>query len=185
MALPSIPNVGSQLDRAVAAYLAGLGINGGAVYPAFSVATKTYPVVKVVSRQSSQDPELTGNEKFRVNIEVRQSAASAAKPVNLESQRVALDLLVGQIMAAMMQTQDGGTLDYVCALITAAGISLSTTGTATQKANNADMAAFSCLYMRYIGATRGEPEEENLAWVEIRTFEITAAPVAGAGPSII
>jgi hypothetical protein len=186
-ALVPTPNPGSQLDRAITAFLIQNGIGKWAVQnkgdciivPADSLEIKTYPNVTVWSHSSQHDPVQTGNEYFQVRITCKFSAAGAKQSANPYAARVARDKIVGTLMAAMMQSSDNSTLDYTAMLITQAGNAMATSGTIEQQANNADMTQFTCLHVYYLGTeSRGEPDEAGCDWVEVRSFKITCAPSA-------
>ena len=172
------PNPGSQLDRAVVAYLTNQGVGAGGVNvsPADSLGTKSYPSVTVISRNSQHTPMLTGNEEFQVDITCLFSAAGGQQSVNPDGLRVVRDSIIGLVMASMMQSSDNATLDATAALITSAGRALASTGTPQSQQNNADMANFTALHTYYLGSTRGTPDEQGCSWVEIRHFRISVAP---------
>jgi len=79
-----------------------------------------------------------------------------------------------------MQISNGGQ-DYNVTRdgITSAGRALKNSGTAVEQANNWDMADFTCLFVRYSGASRGHPSDgdgrlDRNSWVESRRYQITA-----------
>lgn len=178
MALTPTPNPGSMLDRGICAYLTaqGVGANGVYIAPADSLGTKSYPSVTVISRSSQHTPMLTGNEEFQVDIICAFSAAGGQQSQNPDGLRVTRDLIVGLVMASMMQSNDNATLDATAAAITAAGRALASTGTPQQQQNNSDMQNFTALHCYFSGSTRGQPDEAGCAWVEIRHFRISVAP---------
>lgn len=182
-----ISNVGSQLDRAVTAYLISNGVgkwkvqNPGdcTVSPADGLAISTYPHVIVLSHSSTHDPAPTGDEAFMVRIICKFGVAGARQQANPYAARVARDAIVGLMLTLMLQTDDNATLDLTAANITAAGRALAADADPLIAANNADMANFTALHVGYHGTTtRGDPDQEGCAWVEIREFRITACPTA-------
>ena len=182
--LTATPNPGSMLDRAIVAYLISIG-NGlftwANCYPADSLELKQYPNTTVESHTSEHTPMLTGIEEYHVSITIRYSTVQSVNVANPYAARVARDALVGTVMAAMMQSADGATLDATAALITAAGVALATSGTQTQQQNNADMVNFSCQHVYFLGSQRGKPDEAGTDWVEKRNFRISVSPTAGLG----
>jgi hypothetical protein len=65
-----------------------------------------------------------------------------------------------------------GTLNFTCDDINEYGRALAT----IDATNESDMTEFTCLSGRYLGMTRGEPEDGSCAWVEVRNFEFVACP---------
>lgn len=182
--MPAIPpapvgNVGSQLDRAIRAFLISMGCGGvDNINTGYSTTVNTYPNAVVKSIQSTHAPENTGVEVYTVQIQARQSAVTEVGEPNPEGKRVELDGFIGQILAAMMQTSDGFTFDATAALITTAGQGLATSDGSPagdlSAQNNADMAEFTLDHLYYKGATRGQPDDESAAWIEVRNFECHA-----------
>ena len=176
---PKVPNIGSQLDRAIAAYLnaanAGWITDGppalaAQIFPAnSSVANLVYPFVKVHSQRSTD--ATMGNNRFTIQIRIEQSAVTEVADTNPDAARAILDRLVGQVLYPLLKTENGNDLIYTAQ-------ALATTGSAQSQANNSDMSAFACQYWFYQGHTRGEPSEPGSSWVEIITFEAVANPIA-------
>lgn len=188
-----MPNVGSQLDRAIAAYLLSQDAGTAAdVFPTWALSTKIYPYTVVKAHQFTHDPMNTGNEIWQVALQFRQSAANDAKEPNPYYKRVELDARIDAAMDALLLTSDvntqhpgfqnnGQTFDYVAQQITAFGRALALPQDVSAQAqqiakNNADMANFTCLHWYYRGGARGDPEEEGCAWFEERNFEAVATP---------
>lgn len=188
MAIAPLANPGSMLDRGIAAYLISQGIglwrwtkNGDCViFPADALAIKTYPNIGVLSHVSQHDPAPSGIEQFHVILSCKFSLAIAPNQnVNPYASRVSRDNLIGMVMAAMTQSDDGATLDLTARLITQAGRALATTGTEQEQQNNADMVNFTALHVHYLGTlARGEPDEVGADWVEQRGFGISVSPSA-------
>lgn len=179
MAAPSlISNVGSQLDRAIVAWLVSqncgyvTATQAAQILPANSAETKVYPCITVHSQQSKNQPQFVGNKQFSVRIKIDQSAV-VAPGADAQLNRVILDQLVGQVAYQMLQCNDGQTLALTCANITAAGIALF----ASDAIHNPDMANFAVQQLWDMGQTRGEPSEEGAAWVEVLNFEAVANPI--------
>ena len=85
-AIAPLPNVGTQLDRAIAAYLIANGVGlwkwtkagDCVVWPADGLSVKTYPNVVSWSHRSTHSPVPTGIEEFETNVTMKFSAAGAA-----------------------------------------------------------------------------------------------------------
>lgn len=186
-----LPNTGSQLDRAVVAWLlANAAGTPSDVLPANSVALKHYPCTIVKSYRSAQAPELTGDDYWNCDVQIKGSASNEANEPNPNYKWVDLDARVGLTKAVLLQgyaatpdqAADQANLTYTAQQITAWGSDLVNPADQSPQAkiiaqNNADMAAFTCLSWYYKGQSRGEPNEEGCSWVEILHFE---ARVAGA-----
>lgn len=183
---PKCPNIGSQTDRAVAAWLQSQNCGwitdgppalSALITPAYSPnVILTYPVIKCHAARSSQDTPLTYNSRFNFQIRVEQTAVTDVGEENPENQRVILDQLVGQVLYQMLQSEDGQSLNFTAANITAAGRSLANTGSDQSQLNNSDMDNFTIQYLFWRGQTRGEPSETGCAWVEVLNFESICNP---------
>ncbi len=100
---------------------------------------------------------------------------------NPELNRVEIDKRVGRQKLALMR----GTysLDETCSDITTLGRALAVPVDGSDEAvlaaqNDADMAEFTCLFGRYLGATRGRPKDDASAWLEVQNYEFMACPTA-------
>lgn len=166
-------NFGSQIDRAICAFLiincCGDSTN---VSPSTSIAVNKYQLIQVKAFQSQHDPMLTGRESYQVQIQCKASAITESGNPNPEFRRAQLDALRGQALACLMQSDDDNTLDYTAAAITKAGRALNTGITLPDGQNNADMSDFTIDHLYWRGSTRGEPDDEAAAWVEILNFEV-------------
>lgn len=177
-----IPNCGSQLERAIRA----LFIEKGAASPddcfvsndsrtrGDDVATDIdNGITSILAQQSTHEPETTGNEVWTVMIQNKFGAALQPEGTDTNLQRLKLDQRVGRQMLALMQggTESSG-LRFTCTDITTYGRALADQDTV----NDADMTEFTCLYGRFIGSTRGRPEDASCAWVEVRNFEFWCCP---------
>jgi hypothetical protein len=175
MPITAIPNVGSQLDRAIVAYL--ISVEAGTAddtFPANGTGDKELPNTIVRSTGSTHAPMEGGNEQWTVSIMVRASAVDPETGEPSESARVALDNRVGLVLAAMLQSEDGQTLNFTADAITTAGRALAV----SDPTNNADMDQFTCQAVYYNGAQRGNPDGEDAVWVEMRNFTIHCCPTA-------
>ena len=181
-----IPNSGSQLERAIRAMFIARGDATAADCHASNesgdrtgLATGITDILAVMS--TATDTEPSGNEKWTVRIQNKFGAVVQPDEPNPQLNRVEMDRRVGRQMLAMMR----GTysLDETCADITTEGRAIATPADGTAEAiqaaaNDADMTEFTCLFGRYLGATRGQPEDGSCAWIEVRNFELVAVPVA-------
>ena len=172
MALTPTPNFGSQLDRAIVAYLVSQGLPG-LVVPAAIYGGMTYPVTKVHSVSATANPVNTLNKEFMTDITCISSAVIPNSQADAQTQWAALNNMVGLVEAAMLQSNDT-TLDVVAKAITAAGNALATGGSP----ENADMAQFTLLHLYFRGDTRGKPDDGSCAWMEVRHFECHGFPSA-------
>lgn len=181
-----IPNSASQLERAIRAMFIARGDATAADCHISNesgdrtgIANGITDILAVMS--TATDTEPSGNEKWTVRIQNKFGAVVQPDEPNPQLNRVAMDQRVGRQMLALLR----GTysLDETCADITNAGRALAVANDSTAEAildaaNNADMAEFTCLFGRYLGATRGQPEDGSCAWVEVRNMEFVAVPVA-------
>lgn len=178
---PSVPNVGSQLDRAIVAWLISQGVGTDpvcSVLPANSTSDNPYPNITVYATRSQNEPALAGNKTFTVQVRIASQASTAVNDENPENARVILDLLTGQCAYQLLQSNDGQSLNLTAMNITAAGRSLAASADPIVAANNADMANFTCQYLFDQGQTRGKPSEEGAAWIEVLNFSAVANPSA-------
>lgn len=178
------PNNGTQLERAIRA----LFVTTGAVDPddCFISNESTergnlstgITTIQAIS-SSTDESEPVGNEKWQVTIQNKFGAALEDGQTDTAINRLQLDMRVGRQQDKMTQAGDySQTLDATASAITAAGRALATVTAEPDATNDADMAEFTCLFVRYTGATRGRPEDGSCAWVEVRNYEITACPIA-------
>lgn len=187
-----LPNTGSQLDRAIAAWLIANGAGAATdVLPATGVTPKYYPCTIIIARRSTQEPELTGNDMWDVEIMVKGSAASEGNEPNPAFRRVQLDQRLGLTKACLLQgyiassgrAADQANLTFTAQQITAWGNNLAGPGDGSpqalqDQANNADMNDFTCMGWYYRGQSRGDPNEEGCSWVEILHFQARVAGIA-------
>lgn len=178
---PKIPNLGSQLDRAIVAWLTlnncgyVTDTTAALIVPGNTPAIKiSYPVIIAHAARSTTAPQNVGTQELTVQLRIEQTSVLEVNDPNPENTRVVLDQLVGQVAYQMLQSTDRMQLDVTCAGITAAGRALATDADPQVAANNADMVNFTVQYLRYDGQTRGKPSEEGASWVEILNFTAIA-----------
>lgn len=179
-----IPNVGTQLERAIRALFVSRGdVTMGDCYISNDSRTRIelgspQGITDIVAISSdATDLEPTGNEKWIVHLDNTFSTSADAAELN----RVIMDTRVGRQKLAMMRGVD--SLDETCADITTQGRALSvavdSSDDAIQSAtDNADMAEFTALFGRFIGSSRGNPNVDSSAWRERLIFEIVSCPTA-------
>ncbi len=170
-----IPNCGTQLERAIRALFVARG--AATVDDCYiSVENRERTVLAtgittIRANSSSHDPEASGNEKFTVSIQNKFAAIGDPTETNPKLNRTELDKRVGRQQLAMLRGNDDSDWpDLTCDEITSEGRALAD----IDEDNEADMSEFTCQFIRYLGMTRGEPEDDSCAWVEVRNFEITA-----------
>lgn len=176
-----VPNVSSQLERALIAYLKW-AFGTQATTLAFHFSNdwhkRTAPCVDILSHRSSEDPPHSRRERCAVRIEFKWPGTDIVGDDTAGTQYTDINATIGVIMAALSQsygTGDGG-FRATCEQITAAGRDLATLGTPAEQALNADMAQFTCHQLIYLGAERAASDGETFWLKEIRHFEITASP---------
>ncbi len=181
-----VPNTGSQIERAVIAYLkVAFGADAALYQFNFSNdwAKRVAPLIDVLAHKSVETVPHTRNESYQVRIEAKWKGNSEAGAPNPDSNWVSINAFIGVIMAAMSSySASSPVYEYVAQQITAAGRALAVDASAgadpaqvLTAANNADMAAFTCEYVEYKGAQRAEISDGSLFIKEVRNFEIRAA----------
>ncbi len=181
-ALDPVPNVGSQIERALIAYFI-------TCFPANTVSKYNFyfsndwkkrvaPLVDVLAHKSTETVVHSRDESYMVRIEAKWKGNNVVGEANPDTNWVAINNFIGVIMAAMSQSDNGGqTYDAACALITAAGRALAGAGSVTDQANNADMATFTCQYIEFKGSQRAEMADGAIVIKEVRNFEVRACAI--------
>ena|ERR1041385_3388927 len=197
-----LPNVGSQIDRALRELFRQKGAipnaqspNGGMYLTLDNHGERTNPLRGIFAHDAVESVKFSGNQEFSVLITDQFDAVPAPGLQNPELHRIAIDTQVGKMMMVMSQSADGGqTLSQTAKDITDAGRSLAFAADSSeaevQKAsNNVDMAEFTCLWVEFTGQARGHPvdaetRQANITfWTESRSFKIIAVPSAIPGYS--
>jgi hypothetical protein len=201
MALDPIPNNGSQLERAVAAWLIhatkdnALGFRLKPDYFYFlndnrarGVPKPDEPIITVTAPNSAPSAEFSGNREHTLEIELGFKAIVQPGATDPQFNRILIDRYIGLVEAAMSQTNNNQNLDATQDGITAQGIALKTSGINDKNdwrdaASNFDMDAFTCLFVNSeFNSLRGHPGEKSARdttwWIEKRTWRITACPYA-------
>lgn len=199
MPVAAIPNNGSQVERATRAWLIdatsdnpdGYRLTQSQIFIVNDSRDRPDPsdvsgLIDIFAKQSQDYPEFSGNEEWEVEIRCKFPARTQPGGSNTELNRLIIDRVVGLVDACMrLQSNSGGPrnkYNATVAGITSAGRALKTAGTAQDQANNADMDQFTCLKVRRLGHTRGNPKDDEgtdtTLWLEILHFKIEACPVA-------
>lgn len=179
-ALTPAGNVGSQIERAVIAYLTSVW-NGSVVnLPNFYFSNdwkdRVAPLIDVLAIDSTEEQPFTGNEAYQLRIKAEWPGNNQLGVTNPDWNWVQINNFIGLVMAAMCQSDNGSDYKATAALITAAGRTLATAGSVTDQANNADMVNFTCTFVRFKGSKRAVNVAGALYIHEVRNFEIWACP---------
>ena len=178
--IPAIPNVGSQIERAMVAYfmdaygadfIATQGLN---FYTSNDWKVRVAPCISVLASHSEETPTFSMDKDFFVTVEAVWKGNNEVGQPNTEINRVSIDNLIGVAEAAMCQTTTGQNRQATCDSINSFGRALAS---GTDAANNSDMAAFTCLKVMSMGDRRAEKNAQggvNLR--EVRTFKVSACP---------
>lgn len=184
MAYESIPSTGSQLDRAIVACLKSRWVGSPPqILPANSYDTREAHNITVISHSSTpEQPPAYDVELFEVQITISFPLSEDASAETAEEKRALMDAEIGVLKGVLMQSSVKHVgFDVSAGLITTDGRALATAVDATEAAadfatNNADMAEFTCLTLRYTGCRRGRPDVESNSWVEQYNFRARACP---------
>jgi hypothetical protein len=174
------PNIGSQIERAVIAYLkTAFGDDASQYNFYFSNDWKkrVAPCIDVLAHKSTETIPHTRNESYMVRIDARWKGNNEAGQENPDANWVSINNFIGVIMAAMSVTDNGNAnrVPIVTAAdITTAGNALATAGSQQDNENNADMADFVAEYVEFKGSQRAEVVDGTFYIKEVRNFEIRA-----------
>lgn len=184
-----LPNIGSQIDRALRAYFISAGAvpNTGTtnkgIFLTLETAERTNPLRTILAHDAIESEQFTGNKEFMVTIVDQFDGLPQQGEHNPEQRRIEIDQQLGKMRLAMAQCADGEfNLALTARNITDAGRALATVGTTKSKANNADMGDFTCLWVEDAGLSRGHPKSadgestDETTWREITRYKITACP---------
>lgn len=170
-----IPNVGSQIERAVLALLMDAYGDDASKYQFIftnSGIKRATPYIEAIAKKSTTQVPHTGNQSYIVEIEWKYDGS----PAEVDNWKE-INNFVGIGMAALSQTANNlghpNTLPAtVSAEINRCGRALATTA----PDNHADMADFTCLYIEHKGDVRAEGNGDTFYITEKRIFEISACP---------
>ena len=181
-----VPNVGSQVERALIAHLKNCyGDDAGLYQFLFSNCglDRKPPFVETLAHKSVETVVGTRNETFQVQIEWKWPGADQPSQPDPDWLWIDINNFVGVGMAGLSLTDsDAGDVSKITALdITAAGNALAVDASngadpaqVEFAKKNADMATFTCEAIFYKGATRAEKGDGSLFLREIRHFEVVA-----------
>ena len=193
MALLPVPNVGSQIERAVIAYLKeSFDLPGS--FDAANIARPNFyfsndgndrqaPLIDVLADSSSEVPTFSNDEDYNVRIKAEWPAGNQPGQTNPGWNWVQINNFIGVPVAAMSQTTTGQDRQATADAITAAGRALAVDASggadpvkARDAANNADMVNFTCLKVMSRGSRRAQNVNGALYFFEVRNFLISACP---------
>ena len=187
--LDPVPNIGSQIERAVIAWL--YDCFGGEVsrykfYFSTDWKTRTPPLIEVFAHKSTETPTHSRMESFMVSVEARWKGTNVPGETNPDTNWKQINDFIGVVMAAMSQSDnDGSDFKATALAIAVAGRRLAVFGTpgiadamANDITNNADMANFYCDYVEFKGSQRLGVAEGTLYLMEQRHFQINACNLA-------
>ena len=180
--IAAVPNVGSQIERAIVAYFkdaygaAFITAQSLNFYTSNDWQVRNDPCISVLASHSDETPTYSMDKDYFVTVEAVWKGNNEIGQVNLESNRVSIDNLIGVAEAAMSQKYNDTDQNRkaTCDNINTFGRALASGADA---ANNADMANFTCLKVMSMGDRRAEKNAAggvNLR--EVRTFKVSACP---------
>ncbi len=185
--LQPVPNIRSQIERALRAYLADCGV--GTVeqfrlshnYSQREIIDKNnnrVPLIDIFGVHATEEVKNSRVETWVVRIDPEYDAATQPDDTNPNWNWKAINNLVGLVMAAMSQTSNkGGNYLSTALMISVFGRRLAVLGadgTGNDAADYADMAIFACDYVDYAGAVGLGKNNGALIFQEQRNFTIRA-----------
>lgn len=175
--LAAVPNIGSQIERAVIAYLKWVFDTEAAQYNWYfsnDWQDRVAPLFDVLAHKSTETIPHTRNESYAVRIEAKWKGASIigqtteADP-NTDWQKI--NDMIGLVMAAM-SVSAGSPPDDLPSTIAQ---DITTQAIAASSGDNADLAGFTVEYVEFKGSQRAEVSEGGTFYIkEVRNFEIRA-----------
>ena len=184
-----VPNIRSQIERAVVAYLTDCGVGTFQQFrlshdyrerQVFDDNGNRVPLISVFGMSATEDVKNSRVESWQVRIDPEYDASTQPGD-NPNWNWTAINGLVGLIMAAMSQTHNYGENYLATALmISVFGRRLAVLGVAGDPNPNsyqdhADMATFLCDYVEYTSALgTGKNESRGLQFLEQRNFQLRA-----------
>jgi|GEM_PF-2890532 len=173
-----VPNVGSQIERAVIAFLQDAYGDDASQYNFYfsnDWKLRQAPYVEVLAHKASATEPHTGDKTFAVRIEWKWRGNFEAGQPNPDADWQTINAFVGVAEAAFGQTT-GGNPDTLPATVSA---EINRTGRALAQSDpvkHADMADFTCKNVEYKADQRAESSDGSFFIKEVRNFEITACP---------
>lgn len=174
-----LPNLGSQLDRALRAlFIAGGAVSPAQVFIANDWRERDLPLVEIVSRRGEPSAVFHGSLDYTVELRFKFPANPPKGHRNPDAYQNEMDRFIGGCLWLLHQDDPDQGLPTVCEALTLAGRNLATSGSSAQQRNNADMAGFTVQYIIPGEEERGYPASEQgpdtSCWMENRTWRITA-----------
>lgn len=181
-----MPNMGSQIERAIAALFVSAGIGDRTNNHVSNDNTdRQVPLNDILAHNSKVLVKESGIEVYQVRVESEFPAAQQPDQLDTAWYWKQINDWIGKV-AQVLSLQNEGDRDLraTAALITAAGRDLAVDQTnganqaaAKLAADNADMVNFTCQKIIYLGATRaGKGHSGALVFVEQRNYEVHAVP---------
>ena len=188
--IPAVPNVGSQIERAMVAYFmdaygaAFIEQQGLNFYTSNDFKRRETPCISVLASHSEESPTYSMDKDFYVAVEATWTGQNEVGSENPDSNRVEIDNLIGVAEAAMCQTTTGQDRQATCTALNLFGRALAVDASngsdPVQKqdaANNADMVNFTCLKVMSMGDRRADKIASGAIILrEVRTFKVSACP---------
>ena len=156
--IPAVPNVGSQIERAMIAYFmdaygsAFIEQQGLNFYTSNDFKKRVTPCISVLASHSEESPTYSMDKDFYVAVEATWTGQNEVGSENPESNRVEIDNLIGVAEAALSQTTTGQDRQATCDALNFFGRALAVDASngsdpvqVQEAANNADMANFTAL----------------------------------------
>lgn len=176
------PNVGSQLERALIAYLYEVWPVAILARPNFFFSndwkTRVTPLLEVLAHKGTESPVHTRDLDYLVKMEAKWPGTNQPGTVNKDWNAAQINTLIGIADAALsVSDNDGQDYRVTAFAMAAAGRRLAVFGTAAvvgatadDVKNNADMVDFMCDYVKFNGPTRAMRGEKGLFLVEERDW---------------
>jgi len=180
-----MPNVGSQIERAIAAWFTLCGVGDATSNHVSNDNTdRKAPLNDILAHSSVVVVPESGIEAYQVRIECE--FPSQDQQGDVKNWRwIQINQWVGRVMAVMNFRNEGdrdnrATADFITQAGRALAVDESNGADAAKvkrAADNPDMAEFTCQKVIYRGATRaGKGPDGGLFFFEQRNFEIHAVP---------
>lgn len=189
--LSPVPNIRSQIERAVRAYLEDCNVGS---YDQFRISHDyslrkvidpetglRVPLINLFAVSAQESPIDSRIERWQLRIDPEFDAVTQPNDSNPNGNWVAINNLTGLIMAAMSQTiYVGGNYLATALMISVFGRRLAVLGavgdpSTTSAADNADMALFYCDFVKYSSSTGiKQAPSGGLVFLEERNFTMDA-----------
>lgn len=169
----------SKIARAVRAHLISEGVGTAAdVFCEMSTADRTLPSTTIVTGDGQEYPFATGNWRFTVSIVLRDTAVQDPDETNTNVSWTDANTRYSAIRDALTQIGGSQPLLYTAQTITTAGQALATSDGSDEgdlrAEDNADMAAFTCMWWKEIGLSAPTASETGTHWESELQFDCMA-----------